>query len=92
MTIQNVFLFRYISHGGRNTVPLRLCLEDRRHLNNTKNIIFLGFVFDLDKFLTLKNANFFVFSSLNRNFILSFLYKLENKLPRQANIGAVCSF
>ena len=22
MTIQNVFLFRYISHGGRNTVPL----------------------------------------------------------------------
>ena len=23
---------------------------------------------------------------------LSFLYKLENKLPRQANIGAVCSF
>ena len=21
-----------------------------------------------------------------------FLYKLENKLPRQANIGAVCSF
>ena len=24
--------------------------------------------------------------------VVSFLYKLENKLPRQANIGAVCSF
>ena len=71
MTIQNVF-YLDISHTGAGTLcPLRLCLEDRRHLNNTKNIIFLGFVFDLDKFLTLKNANFFVFSSLNRNFILS---------------------
>ena len=25
-------------------------------------------------------------------YFVSFLYKLENKLPRQANIGAVCSF
>ena len=27
-----------------------------------------------------------------RFYLLPFLYKLENKLPRQANIGAVCSF
>ena len=30
-----------------------------------------GILRDLDKFLTLKNANIFVFSSLNRNFALS---------------------
>ena len=29
---------------------------------------------------------------LNEKDLLPFLYKLENKLPRQANIGAVCSF
>ena len=30
--------------------------------------------------------------TLNSYFFVPFLYKLENKLPRQANIGAVCSF
>ena len=30
MTIQNVFLFRYISHGGRNTVRKSL-IWYRRH-------------------------------------------------------------
>ena len=35
------------------------------------NLFFFGILFDLDKFLTLKNANKFVFSSLNRNFALS---------------------
>jgi glycosyltransferase involved in cell wall biosynthesis len=47
-------------------------LEDRQHLGRTKKkVFFFGFSLDLDKFLTLKNANLFVFSSLNRNFALS---------------------
>jgi hypothetical protein len=33
--------------------------------------IIFGISLDLDNFLTLKNANIFVFSSLNRNFALS---------------------
>ena len=35
-------------------------------------------VFDLDNFLTLKNTNFFVFFSLNRNFVLSLHHQLRN--------------
>ena len=45
---------------------------DRMHRGNTKkNEFSFGISLDLDNFLTLKNANFFVFSSLNRNFALS---------------------
>ena len=36
-----------------------------------KNLDLFGFLFDLDKFLTLKNENKFSFSSLIRNFALS---------------------
>ena len=40
-----------------------------------------GFSLDLDNFLTLKNANIFVFSSLNRNFTLSLTsFEVEDRL------------
>ena len=39
---------------------------------------FFGISLDLDKFLTLRNANIFVFSSLNRNFALTLHPKLYN--------------
>ena len=35
-----------------------------------KKCVFICFLLDLDKFFTLKNANIFVFSSLNQNFAL----------------------
>ena len=31
-------------------------------------------------------------TTIIQELFVSFLYKLENKLPRQANIGTVCSF
>ena len=43
-------------------------VEDRLHLEITQ--ILFGYLLDLDIFLALKNANLFVFSSLNRNFAL----------------------
>ena len=54
-------------------------VEDRLHLGKTQ--IKFGFSLDLDNFLTLKNANLFVFSSLNRNFALSLHRDSEKSHP-----------
>ena len=49
-------------------------VEDRLHLEITQ--ILFGYLLDLDIFLALKNANLFVFSSLNRNFAVSLQYEI----------------
>ena len=49
--------------------------------NCGKTQIKFGFLLDLDNFLTLKNANLFVFSSLNRNFALSLHCDSEKSHP-----------
>ena len=54
-------------------------VEDRLHLGKTQKKF--GFSLDLDNFLTLKNANLFEFSSLNRNFALSLHRDSEKSHP-----------
>jgi hypothetical protein len=64
----------------QNQVTLTLFdVEDRLHLGKTQKKF--GFSLDLDNFLTLKNANLFEFSSLNRNFALSLHRDSEKSHP-----------
>jgi hypothetical protein len=63
--------------------------EDNSRSKKTQNIF--GYLFDLDKFLTLKNANLFVFSSLNRNFALSLhLDKPKSKMTETQSALGEC--
>ena len=69
----------------RKRFPLSL-----RHVSKigciSENPNLFGFSFDLENFLTLKKANLFVFSSLNRNFAVS-LQPNINKKEKQPQLS-----
>ena len=74
--LENENIRRFIWYFARLFVTLTSskigCISEIQR----KNSLFFGISLNLDKFLTLKNANKFVFSSLNRNFALSLQQQL----------------